>query len=570
MPFSTLSITRKINLILAITGAGIITGLIIMLLHGREAMYAEKISDAETLVRTSLSVIESHHKLVADGAMSEADAKQRAKEIIANMRHGERDYFWIQSSEPRMLMHPVKPELNGTTMPDVLAPNGHPLLTVFARLATQATGGHLLYRWPKPGKTTPQPKISHVESYAPWGWIVGTGVYVDDVDDLFISRAVKQVSGVVGFMLLAGFLFHRVVRRHIAAPIEAKDADEKCHSNKACSRIVAPELREIPRFNQVLVAQLEHVVEETEKAAFDVASRLQTIDEVVMGLNTFVSNATVESESTSRNSEQQIAENQALIAKLESFVQKRIEAAREDKELSVEAVRQAKSLISLVDFIKHIAKQTNLLALNAAIEAARAGEAGRGFAVVADEVRKLSQETESAVKKINDGIIGVANIIEDQFKTKISDSSVNEERESLEGFGAQLARLGDSYDQLTQRERAVLQSINESGGRLTSMFMDCLASVQFQDITRQQIDQVIAGLRRLDIHAVDMAGMFDHCVGASVAAPKELTSLARQMEELHSGYVMSQQRLVHQEALTGGSAAPLPAPADQQKKIELF
>ena len=326
---------------------------------------------------------------------------------------------------------------------------------------------------------------------------------------------------------------------------DQKEIISKVNDVETVGEEVARELSHVRNYNDVLCKQLDGIVQETEKAAYDIAERLQAIDAVVTRLDQFVSETTQASSALASSSEQDIESNKAMIARMESYVRNRIDEAMRDQQRIEQIVAEAQGPGTLVQLIKAISSQTNLLALNAAIEAARAGEAGRGFAVVADEVRKLSTETDAAVNKINEGINGVAQSIRQQFQDKLAHSNVEAERNALTEISNQLSHLGHGYQQLLDHDLNVLQNVREASGELASMFMDVLASVQFQDITRQQIEIVVRALRKLDDHAETLARR----ITASEAADFTYTPLAEHLDQLYGTYVMDTQRVSHQHAL---------------------
>lgn len=348
---------------------------------------------------------------------------------------------------------------------------------------------------------------------------------------------------------------------------DSKAIMEKVTDVEVVGEEVAKELIAVRAYNDVLRGQLNNIIQETEKAAYDIAERLQSIDAVVTRLDNFVAETAHTSQSINADSLQEIDGNRLLIEKMDSYIKHRIDEANDDQVRISQVVKEAQGLGTLVQLIRNISSQTNLLALNAAIEAARAGEAGRGFAVVADEVRKLSGESDKAVTKINEGINGVAETIRKQFQEKLAHSNVSAERDALTEFSTQLAKLGNGYQQLLEHDQNVLSTVKQSSSELGKMFMDVLASVQFQDITRQQIEQVLKALNKLDEHCEILSRRILDSEGENF----KYTPLNEHLNELYSSYVMDTQRASHQQSLHqpasafgGGKAQAASA------KIELF
>lgn len=346
---------------------------------------------------------------------------------------------------------------------------------------------------------------------------------------------------------------------------EQKEIMTKFSDVETVGEEIARELRSVANYNGVLRKQLGSIVQETEKAAYDITERLQAIDAVVTQLDNFVSDTTKASTELAASSENDIASNQAMIGRMESYIRKRIDEATKDQQRIEQIVAEAQGLGDLVQLVKNISSQTNLLALNAAIEAARAGEAGRGFAVVADEVRKLSTETDAAVNKINEGIHGVANSIREQFQDKLASSNVQAERAALFEISNQLTHLGQGYQQLLDHDRNVLSTVQGASSDLARMFMDALASVQFQDITRQQIEIVCNALEKLDNHAVQLAQRILDSENQNF----KYTPLNVHLDELYGNYVMEAQRISHDQALNQ-SHETSGKPGGGSAKIELF
>jgi len=182
------------------------------LANTRKMMGQEKVTalseKTEIAKKIAVSFYEAAQKEIAAGATKEEATKhnqEKAKEAIKKLRFGVDGYFWINDFSPKMVMHPINPALDGKDLSQNKEPNGNFLLNEFVNVVNKEGKGVVEYMWSKPGFEKPQPKISYVEGLKEWGWIIGTGVYADDIDAL-VAKEKKNLDSALNDLLLRNTL----------------------------------------------------------------------------------------------------------------------------------------------------------------------------------------------------------------------------------------------------------------------------------------------------------------------------------------------------------------------------
>jgi methyl-accepting chemotaxis protein len=417
-------------------------------------------TEIKSQVQSSIAIIQYYYDEYTAGTYTEDEAKYLAKETIRNMRYRDdgSGYMWIDDTDYILVMHPILPQNEGNNRYNLEDQNGVMIIQNIMKSA-QAGGGYNEFYFTKSDGVTVAPKLAYSEMFEPWGWVVTTGNYTDDMQaemdemegqlsDVFSKSIGTTIAEAIILMLVSLLISYLIVRMIVKIINKVKDdlemvsegnlqirANEKLLNRKDELGAIANSLQDVVESLKNMISDMnnsafavtncsedfknkfsdiEQSIENIEQAVNDIASgaasqsqdaevvgkKVQELDEITQKEKDMVS--------TLRDVVKELTDdaNTMLndIKGLENISVHTQDAIDIVKQQTLKTNESAQDIKAAVSMISDIASQTNLLSLNANIEAARAGAAGKGFAVVAEEIRQLSDESTNGVKVIDKAV----------------------------------------------------------------------------------------------------------------------------------------------------------------------
>ncbi len=506
-----MSITGRLSMLV-----GSVVLVIVMLAGGflwseRTLIMDERQANVRQVVEAAHGVLSHFHAQETQGKLSRADAQRTARETVRAMRYSGVEYFWINDMQPKMVMHAARPELDGQDLSSFKSPTGQFIFNDFVKQVQAGGAGFVPYLWPKPGHDVPVQKISYVKGFAPWGWVLGSGVYVDTVAATVWARALALAGSalLLGLALLGfGVLISRSILRQLGS--------EPSYATGITRRIAEGDLGVEIHLSHGDSGSLLHGIKDMRDQFANIVRQVRQGSEAVSTASAEIAQGNNDLSARTESQASALEQTAASMTQLSTTVQLNADSASKASQMAATAsgvaerggqvvanvvdtmrgINEASSRISdIIQVIDGIAFQTNILALNAAVEAARAGEQGRGFAVVATEVRSLAGRSAAAAKEIKALIqtsvdrVSTGTALVDQAGSTMNEvvssiaqlsGIVNEISSASREQSIGVSQVGDAVvqmDQVTQQNAALVEQMAAAASSLRSQAQELVQTV---------------------------------------------------------------------------------------------
>jgi len=493
------SLTLRTRLLLIALVA--VTGMLILSAIESGYLRSQLLEDRQTTLTASInlatSIVKNLHQQAEQGKLSQQEAQAQAKNILRGLRYLGKEYFYVYDSKAMGIMHPISPEYEGKSHWDRQDKSGRYVVRSLVKTALDKTG-YVETLTVKPGQTEQVPKLHYLEHFQPWDWAIGTGLYIDDLDSIFYQQLIKVLVGLLLVIILVGLASWMIAKsilnqiggepRQVAALMQQVSAGNlEINTRPSIANSVVAVLNTMVEGLRSMVKgvgdnartlmdsavqisdtahQVAEVSQEQLKATLSMAAAVEEMNYSI----THIAQSANETEKDSVLATQKVAQGEKAVAQATQEIAKIADSVSHAAEIIRQLETRANEISQVTGVISEIAAQTNLLALNAAIEAARAGEQGRGFAVVADEVRSLASRTAAATLQIGDMI----SSIQQNTGTAVTAMDavlpqVQQGVDLIQGTALSLQAISNSTTATLERVQGMARATHEQNSASTSI-----------------------------------------------------------------------------------------------------